>query len=133
MRYRASFLLLCGLLLVAALAGCRSKDMSNSLAASSAPKPAGPVYVVLPVSYSSYLDGGLTFDSEGSSEDLPVYRSVEDATKALREFESVSERAERMWAVYKLDAVWEEDAVPQGEEYRLKHPAKILAAVDADG
>lgn len=91
------------------------------------PQEPGDVYVVLPTNYSRYVDGKLLFASGGKREDLPVYASAGDALRSLAAFESVSERARRVWSVYRLNADWGRDVVTlEGGEHRLKAPAKVL-------
>lgn len=91
------------------------------------PVEPGDVYVVLPVNYSRYTEGALLFSSSGTSEDLPVYASAEDAARALHAFESVSDRARHVWAVYRLGAEWARDVVTlETGEHRLKQPANVL-------
>jgi|GEM_PF-470097 hypothetical protein len=92
-----------------------------------APREPGDVYVVLPTNYSRYVDDKLLFASGGKREDLPVYASAGDALRALHAFESVSERARRVWSVYRLNADWARDVVTlEGGEHRLKAPVKVL-------
>lgn len=104
--------------------GCRQAPM-ESLIVAAPPEEAAEVYVILPDHYSGYVNEGLMLESGGQPEDLPVYHSEDVARKALRAFESQDERNRHIWRVYRLDADWNKDVVPQGKEYRLRSPAKV--------
>ncbi len=93
----------------------------------------GIVYVVLPASYSRHLTNGgeLLFASNGLPEDLPVYKTREEAEHALLALESAAERSRHLWTVYSLKAAWDKDVITlESGEHRLKEPARILGVVE---
>lgn len=88
------------------------------------------VYVILPANYSLYVGDGLMFESSGSAEDLPVYRTREEAENVLRDIEVLADGVPNFWRVFQLEADWESDVIPMGTEYRLTRPAKIFSVED---
>ena len=131
-------LLLC-MLLALGLGGCVREKASVEAAPPLAvedpalPVDPGDVYVLLPASYGRHLAEGTTliFDSAGLPEDLPVYASLDEATQALRAFESAGERARYVWKNYRLNALWSRDVTTlESGEHRLKEPTRILGLAE---
>lgn len=95
-----------------------------------------PVYVLAPASYSRYLSGGhqeVLLASEGEEEDLPVYRTTDEARSAMEAQVSAKELPVGLWRVYRLEGSWEEDVVePAPGKKRMRRPARLLSA-EEDG
>lgn len=90
-----------------------------------------PVYVLAPASYSRYLSGGqqeALLASEGEEEDLPVYRTTDEARTAMEAQVSARELPVGLWRVYRLEGTWEEDVVePAPGKKRMRRPARLLS------